>query len=558
MENETSFDYHSLDDLQDKSLAELEALWDLVPTEDRERLQDRYKAKLKDAGIADDESEIKLIEYYLERYRYEGLVPAGKQWIKLGVERRQAFASESTAVSDNDGAEGGIPRGIQFMIAFVVLLLIIAFISNIMGGGTSEEELLGTATPTPTSTATPTATATTTATPLPTATALALIESDGFIEDGAGTRRDVYPVQLQVLIADETQPRIFIIQERLIETTEWNFDFNPDVASWLSGTRIRPVFGIPFDSSNLDLFNRLGRGTRFTIRMNTGSELVFDYLETRSIGRFDTAPLQQTSPGIVLALIGELDAEGLPTSQRQIVIGNYNLSDINTLSVIPDLPIAMDSIYDAGEWQVQVSDLNRTPLDNPAFTRLEIDLAWTSQDLINLASYQWVLEGAETNYVPDLQNSLLLTQLPSDAEGDLRLSFIVPATLNDGRLRLSGLDTEQLFLLEMPVITETVSISSLDLQIRNTWRDDQAIHFDIRLFNPSDEALVINSTDFHMIFGLSPAPLGSRVYPQIEQAHTLAGQASFDLTISFAWNTSDPYASFHFGDYRFDLTLFET
>ena len=190
--------------------------------------------------------------------------------------------------------------------------------------------------------------------------------------------------------------------------------------------------------------------------------------------------------------------------------------------------------------------------------RLEIDLTWTSQDLINLASYQWVLEGAETNYVPDLQNSLLLTQLPSDAEGDLRLSFIVPVTLSDGRLRLSGLDTEQLFLLEMPVITETISINSLDLQIRNTWRDDQAIHFDIRLFNPSDEALVINSTDFHMIFGLSPAPLGSRVYPQIEQAHTLAGQASFDLTISFAWNTSDPYASFHFGDYRFDLTLFET
>ena len=110
MTTETSFDYHSLDDLQDKSLAELEALWDLVPTEDRERLQDRYKAKLKDAGIADDESEIKLIEYYLERYRYEGLVPAGKQWIKLGVERRQAFASETTAVSDNDGAEGGIPR----------------------------------------------------------------------------------------------------------------------------------------------------------------------------------------------------------------------------------------------------------------------------------------------------------------------------------------------------------------------------------------------------------------------------------------------------------------
>jgi len=91
-----------------------------------------------------------------------------------------------------------------------------------------------------------------TITPIPTATPIALIESDIFIQAGDGRDRTWFPVQLQILGTSEEQPRVFIVQEREIALTEWIFDPNPDVASWISGTHIRPVFGIPYSESNLN------------------------------------------------------------------------------------------------------------------------------------------------------------------------------------------------------------------------------------------------------------------------------------------------------------------
>src|SRR5690606_20966380 len=175
---------------------------------------------------------------------------------------------------------------------------------------------------TPTMTWTPSATPT--ITPTPTATPIALVESDIFIEAGDGRNREFFPVQLQVIRPEDTQARVFIVQERAIDLTEWTFDLNPDVASWISGTSVRPIFGIPYSESNQAFMESLASGSEFIIRMNTGSELDYRFVAAQELGRENTALLRQDQPGIVLVLIGEADADGLPTSTRYFVTGSYN------------------------------------------------------------------------------------------------------------------------------------------------------------------------------------------------------------------------------------------
>ena len=65
------------------------------------------------------------------------------------------------------------------------------------------------------------------------------------------------------------------MQERAIETTEWHFDPNPDVVSWLSGTYIRPIMGIPYSESNLALLDNLAGHFLYNLGMFSMYRTIF-------------------------------------------------------------------------------------------------------------------------------------------------------------------------------------------------------------------------------------------------------------------------------------------
>ena len=242
------------------SLAEVEAVWDLVPTEDRDYLLRRYRRSLKQHSVASDEAEIQLAEAYLQRYQYEGLVPAGEQWVRISASRRQQLKGGETEGADPDDDAGrSIPwMGIAVGVFGVFLLLFV--IPRLLNRDRTASFTLADMTVTPTSSPTPTASA------IPTITPIALVESDTFIAAGDGRNRDFFPVQLQIRRPADDQPRVFIVQERVIQLTEWPFDPNPDVASWISDTRVRPVLGVPFSAENEALMQGLGEGAEFVLR----------------------------------------------------------------------------------------------------------------------------------------------------------------------------------------------------------------------------------------------------------------------------------------------------
>lgn len=554
LDGNEAFEYHELADLEAMTLDEIEQIWDLVPTEDRDYLTRRYRKSVKTHGISSDEQEIQMADQYLHRYVYEGLVPAGDQWVRISASRRQQLKSDQTDLAEiDDDDRGGFP---WMNVAIVVfgLFLAIFVVSRMMGGNSEETVLLeGTLTPTPTVTMTFTPTPTPTITPTPTTTPIALVESDSFIEAGDGRNRDWFPVQIQVRRPDEVQPRVFIVQERAINLTEWSFDNNPDVASWISGTLVRPVFGIPYSETNEIFLDSLLSGTEFSIRMNTGSELQYIFSSAQELGREDTSLFRQNQPGIVMVLIGEIGTDGLPTSSRYFVTGTYNPNMEVDLSSAVALPIAMGQTADFADLSIRVDHAYSLAVPNATsdgFMVAVVDLTLTAHaNDVALSNYQWFLDARDARYSPDLSALIGTTYplAPAILLANQSLQVSMPFLVNrfDGNALLlfspPGVAGESFLVTLNQPLTEII-VDHLDVQLRRIRRSSTQIYVDVRIYNPQAEAVTLELEDMGMIFGFRPMPTGATARPLDYQAVIFEPEYSLDLTLAWEWNADDPFA----------------
>jgi len=162
-----------------------------------------------------------------------------------------------------------------------------------------------------------------------TPTPLALEDQDEIIEGGDPGREVAYPVSLQIVSGDAA-PRVWVVQRRRVSASEWNYDPNPDTASFVNGMSVRPVIGIPWSEENAALFEALGEGAQFTLTMNTGAVLRYEFGDLRQVRRSETSSFRQVSPGLALVLIGETDADGLPTATR--TLGDAHAGDGDLLA----------------------------------------------------------------------------------------------------------------------------------------------------------------------------------------------------------------------------------
>lgn len=563
------FDYHEVAQLEAMSLADIEQIWDLVPTEDRDYLTRRYRKSIRTHGISSDEQEISMADQYLQRYAYEGLVPAGDQWIRISASRRQQLKTGQTDTAEIDDDEGG---GVPWMTVAVVgfgIFLLVFVLSRVLGSDGEElASIDGTLTLTPTPTVTFTPSPTPTITPTPTATPIALVRSDSFIQAGDGRNRAWFPVQLQVLRSDETQPRVFIVQERAIALTEWSFDPNPDVASWISGTHVRPIFGIPHSDSNQDWITSLTNGTQFVIRMNTGSELVYTFSETQELGRENTALLRQDQPGIVLVLIGETDPGGLPTSTRTFVTGTYNPGIEVDLSSAAALPVPIGQTVQFPELSLTVDKAYVVPVpdsESDAFMYALVDVTLAAgETAISLAGYQWFLDTNEARYSPDLsltsgiRYDALPAMLPAGQAVNASLAFLVNRFDGDALLLFSPPDVAgETFLVSFEQPPPSVMVDNLNVQLRRIRRTNHQVLVDVRIYNPQADTVTLEISDIEMIFGFTPFPAGATARPVVFEPVVFEPEISLDLSFAWDWNSDDPFARLDIAGRVWSITLVE-
>ncbi|MCC6617392.1 MAG: hypothetical protein IT320_28215 [Anaerolineae bacterium] len=308
--------YHTVEELQTLSLSELQALWELVPTERQRAYKLAYEREVRTAGaVGSDQLERKVAGELLQRYATSALIPIGSRWARTPGRVQDAARQNVVleAPEDEANAAAGKPsRAVILGMGLAALLFVVLLFSRLGGGSPSvvaDMPATETLTPTPAISPTP--------------TPLALESQDDVIQGSDGGREVAYPVSLQVILPDDTAPRLWVVQRRRVQASEWRYDDNPDTASFVSGMSVRPVIGIPWSGENAAYFELIGDGTRFQLTMNTGAILTFDFDDKRAVRRSETDIFRQVSPGLVLLLIGETDEQGLPTAARTLITAAY-------------------------------------------------------------------------------------------------------------------------------------------------------------------------------------------------------------------------------------------
>ncbi len=339
--------YHTIEELRALSIEDLRALWELVPTDRQHRYQRVYQREVRTNGASgSDALEQQVVTALIQRYDDGALVPIGARWAKTPARIQQAVREgESLTPPEAEFTPPATNKTQVFLIFGGAALFLVFFVFLLLSrrGGDDPEPV------TDTGTISPYATPTLRYTPSP--TPIALEEQDVIIRDGVRDRAPAYPVNLQVLPAGQAQPRVFVVQRRKVAVSEWEYDANPDTASFIQGLSVRPVIGVPWSPENAALFESLGPGATFSIRLNTGAVQQFDFASKTEVSRSDTSAFRQIEPGLVLVLIGERDARGAPTATRLLVLATYP----------PEQELARDDVLVADLLDLPVVDVTPTP-----------------------------------------------------------------------------------------------------------------------------------------------------------------------------------------------------
>ncbi|HML21005.1 MAG TPA: hypothetical protein PKD09_05110 [Aggregatilinea sp.] len=339
--------YHTIEELRALSLDELRALWELVPTDRQHRYQMLYQREVRINGASgSDALEQQIVTALIQRYADGALVPIGARWARTPIRIQNAARLGEVHVTPEAEYTPPAPKRTQALLIFsgagLFLIFFVFFLLSRLGGDDSK----------PTGEAgddSPYATPTLRYTPSP--TPIALEEQDVIIRDGVRDRAPAYPVNLQILPAGQTQPRVFVVQRRKVELSEWLYDPNPDTASFIQALSVRPVIGVPWSPQNEALFESLGPGATFSIRLNTGAVQQFDFASKTQVSRSDTSAFRQIEPGLVLVLIGERDERGAPTASRLLVLATYP----------PEQELSRDDVLVADLLDLPVVDVTPAP-----------------------------------------------------------------------------------------------------------------------------------------------------------------------------------------------------
>lgn len=561
--------FHTLDELQTLSLEELQALWELVPTERQRAYRTAYDREVRNAGaIGSDALERQVAAELLKRYHESALVPVGSRWARTPL-RVQEAARENDLPNGSDEAQARTSRKSSPKMLLAIGLLALVFVGVLLprlwgGGSSSQGELEVTAevSPTPTPVVSPT--------PTP----LALEAQDDVITSGDRERAVAYPVNLQVVLPDyDSAPRVWVVQRRTVAAAEWNYDLNPDIASFVSGMSVRPVIGIPYSEENAAWFASMQEGAVFNLTMNTGAILRYEFAAKSDVRRSETSIFRQVGPGLVLLLIGETDADGLPTATRTLVTATYppeqelsrggelaglsfsvqeggigealrlgdaatlTLRDVQTITDNPDIPAGQQALVFNLDVGAGTDDLDTS------LWRVEVYDAGGQVYLPNTLA----LDTADYGAIP--------VNIPSLSLIPASVGYIVPTDFPGGRLVISdggGQAVSFRFTLTAPEIE--VQYDGIDVRLVSVTTIEGQIMTRLRIYNGQTTPVTFTPDDIWLALGYAPDPPGPRNPAEGMQPFELLPEQAVNLTLVWYW-ADEPYAALQVGRYRWVIQL---
>ena len=111
--------YHTLEALEALSLDELQALWELVPTDRQRAYKSAYEREVRAAGaLGSDALERAVATELLKRYRETALVPIGSRWARA-PQRVQEAARQAVPQLDDTAVTGqraALPKAVLWLL----------------------------------------------------------------------------------------------------------------------------------------------------------------------------------------------------------------------------------------------------------------------------------------------------------------------------------------------------------------------------------------------------------------------------------------------------------
>ena len=557
--------YKRVDELKALSLAELQALWELVPTERQRAYRSAYDREVRNAGaIGSDDLERRVAAELLERYSDSALVPVGSRWARTPQRVQDAARdNEMPDLGDHQLEAGSGQTSPKMKLAIGAMLVI--FVSFMLlrlssGGGSGELVVEGTVeasiTPTPEVSPTP--------------TPLALEAQDDVITDGDADRAVAYPVNLQVVLADGGAPRVWVVQRREVRAAQWNFDPNPDIASFVNGMSVRPVIGIPWSEDNAELFSAMREGAVFNLTMNTGAILRYEFAAKSEVLRSDTRIFRQVGPGLVLLLIGETDDDGLPTGTRTLVTASYppeqELSRSGEVlglnGLVQDGEVGSSLILgDAGSVQLRALSARDEGISGQQLLTFDLDVI-AGERAVDTSSWRLELvdDGGQV-YLPainrqgDVSYGGLPLEIPALARIPVSMDYLVPIGFTGGRLLISdgrGETVSFRFALETPEVD--LDYGNVDVRLISVSILEGQITTQLRIYNGQATPITLMQDDIWLALGYAPDPPGPRNPAEGLQPFTLQPEQAVDLTLVWYWG-GEPFGALQVGSYRFAIQL---
>lgn len=560
--------FHGLDELRALSLVELQALWDLVPTERQRAYRMAYDREVRNAGaIGSDALERQVAVALLKRYEEAALVPVGMRWARTPL-RVQAAARENDLLDVSEEAQAR-PSGrpsprVLVALSLLALVLLAVLLPRLFSDRSAYAgEAAGTAelSPTPTPIVSPTP------------TALALEAQDDVIIGGDRERAVAYPVNLQVVLPGGAAPRVWVVQRRTVRAAEWNYDPNPDVASFVSGMSVRPVIGVPYSEENAAWFAAMQDGALFHLTMNTGAILRYEFAAKTEVRRSDTSIFRQVGPGLVLLLIGAADAAGLPTATRTLVTATYppeqelsrggemlglglTVAEAGLGESLTFGDVATVTLRDLRA----VADLSGLPTGQQGLI-FDLELSAGAEDL---ETSRWRAEVYDASGQVYLPQALVLeaanydafpVAVPSLSLIPASVGYLVPTDFTSGRLVISDGDGQAAsfrFTLNVPEME--VQFDGIDVRLVSVTTLEGQITTRLRIYNGQTTPMTFTPDDIWLALGYAPDPPGPRNPAEGMQSFSLLPEQAVNLTLVWYW-VDEPYAALQVGSYRFAIQL---
>ena len=294
----------------------------LTKEEQLDAIERYYRSQV--AGATSDEEELAIAQALLEAAE-RGHVVSDDGTKTLIVRSPEVPADAPFLVDEGALRRQELRRALP--MAGVLLLALAAILLLYGGSGTPSDTIiptetvpaqvaLSTATLTPTVTPTPSATPTGAPTfiPMPTLipTLLALEEVEVKIEPVKLDPNAVIPVSIEIagryfpvlptgLRDDPSQSSGQVL---------WAYATEPDQVSWLAGSYVNVVLGLPYTDTNADLLaGTLALSDTVTLRNSVAAVNRYTVVERRSVSIYEIEAFSQRRAGLTLVLLGGSDED---------------------------------------------------------------------------------------------------------------------------------------------------------------------------------------------------------------------------------------------------------